>query len=69
MNFVTLTIVDSRFKNEVDTRFVRLFCESLEIGLPVSQVDTRTDGSCPSVSDGVDPPTFYTLCKYHGVFF
>ena len=51
MRFVTLIIVDLRFKNEVYTRFVRLFHEFLAIGLPVSQVDTRTDGSCPSVSD------------------
>ena len=31
--------------------------------------DTKRDGSCPSVSDGVDPPTFYTLCKHLSVFF
>ena len=42
---------------------------SLAIGLPLSRTDTKRDGSCPSVSDGVDPPTFYTLCKRFSVFF
>ena len=40
------------------------FSKSLAIGLPLSRTDTKRDGSCPSVSDGVDPPTFYTLCKH-----
>ena len=44
---VTFTIVDSRFENEVYTRFVRLFCEYLAIGVPVSQVETQKDGPCP----------------------
>ena len=45
------------------------FSKSLAIGLPLSRTDTKSDGSCPSVSDGVDPPTFYTLCKRFSVFF
>ena len=45
------------------------FSKSLAIGLPLSQTDTKRDGLCPSVSDGVDPPTFYTLCKRLSVFF
>ena len=68
-NDVMLTIVVSHFKNEVQTRFLCLFYESLTIGLSVSQIDNRTDGSCPSVSDGVDPQTFYTLCNHRGIFF
>ena len=28
------------------------------IELPLSRTDTKRDGSCPSVSNGVDPPTF-----------
>ena len=47
MRSITFTIVDSRFKNEVYTRFLRLFCE---IVVPVSQVDTRNDGPCPMES-------------------
>ena len=43
--------------------------KSLAIGLPLSRTDTNRDGSCPSVSNGVDPPTFYTLCKHLSVFF
>ena len=39
---MTFIIVD-----EVYTRFVRLLCEDLAIGVPVSQVDTRKDGPCP----------------------
>ena len=45
------------------------FSKSLAIGLPLSRTDTKRDGSCPSVSNGVDPPTFYTLCKHFNVFF
>ena len=45
------------------------FSKSLAIGLPLSRTDTKRDGSCPSVSNGVDPPTFYTLCKLFNVFF
>ena len=44
------------------------FSKSLAIGLPLSRTDTKRDGSCPSVSDVVDPPTFYTLCKRFSVF-
>ena len=42
---------------------MRLFSKSLAIGLPASRVGFRKDGSCPSVSDRLDPPTFPTLCK------
>ena len=45
------------------------FSKSLAIGLPLSRTDTKRDGSCPSVSNGVDPPTFNTLCKLFNVFF
>ena len=45
------------------------FSKSLAIGLPLSRTDTKRDGSCPSVSDGVDPPKFYTLYKHLSVFF
>ena len=45
------------------------FSKSLAIGLSLSRTDTKRDGSCPSVSDGVDPPTFYILCKRFSVFF
>ena len=45
------------------------FSKSLAIGLPLSRTDTKRDGSCPSVSNGVDPQTFYTLCKHFNVFF
>ena len=41
---------------------MRLFSKSLAIGLPASRVGARKDGSCPSVSDRLDPPTFPTLC-------
>ena len=44
------------------------FSKCLAIGLPLSRTDTKRDGSCPSVSDGVDPPTFYTFCKRFCVF-
>ena len=39
------------------------FSMSLAIGLPASRVGVRKDGSCPSVSDRLDPPTFRTLSK------
>ena len=42
---------------------MRLFSKSLAIGLPASRVGIRKDGSCPSVSDGLHPPTFPTLYK------
>ena len=42
---------------------MRLFSKSLAIGLPASQVGIRKDGSCPSVSDRLDPSAFPTLCK------
>ena len=42
---------------------MRLFSKSLAIGLPASRVGVRKDGSCPSVSDRLDPPTFPTLSK------
>ena len=42
---------------------MRLFSMSLAIGLPASRVGVRKDGSCQSVSDRLDPPTFPTLCK------
>jgi len=45
------------------------FSKSLAIGLPLNRTDTKRDGSCPSVSDGVDPPKFYTLYKHLSVFF
>ena len=45
------------------TLVMRLFSKSLAIGLPASRVGVRKDGSCPSVSDRLDPPTFPTLCK------
>ena len=45
------------------------FSKSLAIGLPLSRTDTKRDGSCPSVSNAVDPPTFYTLCEHFNVFF
>ena len=45
------------------------FSKSLAIGLPLSRTDKKRDGSCPSVSNEVDPPTFYTLCKLFNVFF
>ena len=40
---------------------MRLF--SLAIGLLASPVGIRKDGSCPSVSNRLDPPTFPTLSK------
>ena len=55
-------------KNEIYHIIVSVTCV-LAIGLPLSRTDTKRDGSCPSVSDGVDPPTFYTLCKRFSVFF
>ena len=42
---------------------MRLFSKSLAIGLPASRVGIRKDGSCPSLSDGLHPPTFPTLYK------
>lgn len=60
-----LTIVESRFENQEYKRFWPLFCESLSI----SQVDTQTDGSWRSMSDGVDLPTFYSLCEHRVLFF
>ena len=42
---------------------MRLFSKSLAIGLPASRVGVHKDGSCPSVSDRLDPPTFPTLSK------
>ena len=42
---------------------MRLFSKSLAIRLPASRVGVRKDGSCPAVSDRLDPPTFPTLCK------
>ena len=42
---------------------MRLFSKSLAIGLPASRVGIRKDGSCPSVSDRLNPPTFPTLSK------
>ena len=42
---------------------MRLFSKSLAIGLPASRVGVYKDGSCPSVSDRLDPPTFPTLCE------
>ena len=45
------------------TLVMRLFSMSLAIGLPASRVGVRKDGSCQSVSDRLDPPTFPTLCK------
>ena len=54
-------------KKEIYHIIVSVTCV-LAIGLPLSRTDTKRDGSCPSVSDGVDPPTFYTLCKRFSVF-
>ena len=42
---------------------MHLFSKSLAIGLLAGRVGIRKDGSCPSVSDRLDPPTFPTLCK------
>ena len=42
---------------------MHLFSKSIAIGLPASRVGIRKDGSCPSVFDRLDPPTFPTLCK------
>ena len=42
---------------------MRLFSKSLAIGLPASRVGVRKGGSCPSVCDRLDPPTFPTLYK------
>ena len=42
---------------------MRLFSKSLAIALLASRVGVHKDGSCPSVSDRLDPPTFPTLCK------
>ena len=44
------------------------FSKSLSIGLPLSRTDTKRDRSCPSVSDVVDLPTFYSLCKRFSIF-
>ena len=33
------------------------------MGPPASWVAVRKDGSCPSLSDRLDPPTFPSLCK------
>ena len=45
------------------TLVMRLFFKSLAIGLPASRVGVCKDGSCPSVSDRLDQPTFASLCK------
>ena len=42
---------------------MRLFSKYLDIGLPASRFGVRKDGSCPSVCDQLDPPTFPTLYK------
>ena len=41
---------------------------SLVIRLPLSRTDTKRDESCPSLSDAVALPTFYTLCKQLSLF-
>ena len=45
------------------------FSKSLAIGLPLSRTEKKRDGSWPSVCDGVDPQTFYTLFKHLNLFF
>lgn len=44
------------------------FQKSLKIGVPVSRTETKRNRSCASMSDEVDPLTFYTLCKLLCVF-
>ena len=71
--FSTVTRGERPDRNEVYEVVVRFKCaevlKSLAIGLPLSRTNKKRDGLCPSVSNGVDPPTFYTLCKHFNEFF